>query len=84
LEVEEEYVTVTCAFEDFGKMQKKLDEMNVQVENAELQRVPANRLSLGDEEFVKVMKLIDALEDDDDVQKVFHNFEITEAQMELI
>ncbi|WP_339792724.1 YebC/PmpR family DNA-binding transcriptional regulator [uncultured Imperialibacter sp.] len=84
LEVEEEYVTVTCAFEDFGKMQKKLDEMNVQVENAELQRVPANRLSLGDEEFVKVMKLIDALEDDDDVQKVFHNLEITEAQMELI
>lgn len=84
LDVEEEYVTVTCAFEDFGKMQKKLDELNVQIESAELQRVPASRLSLGDEEFTKVMKLIDALEDDDDVQKVFHNLEVTEEQMSLM
>lgn len=84
LEVEDEYVTVTCAFEDFGKMQKKLDELNVQIESAELQRVPTSRLSLGDEEFAKVMKLIDALEDDDDVQKVFHNLEVTDQQMSLM
>jgi transcriptional/translational regulatory protein YebC/TACO1 len=46
--------------------------------------VPASRLSLGDEEFAKVMKLIDALEDDDDVQKVFHNLEVTDQQMSLM
>lgn len=84
VEVDEEYVTVTCAFEDFGRMQKKLDEMDVEVESAELQRVPNARVSLTDEQFQLVMKLIDTLEDDDDVQKVFHNLEVTDAQMSLM
>lgn len=84
LEIEDEYITVTTAFEDFGSMQKKLDEMGIEVESAELQRVPDTRVSLGNEEFVSVMKLIDGLEDEDDVQKVFHNLEISEEQMEMI
>lgn len=84
LEIEDGYITITTAFEDFGKMQKKLDEMGIVVETAELQRVPHTRVSLSNEEFSAVMRLIDALEDDDDVQKVFHNLEVTEQQMELI
>ncbi len=83
VDTEEDYLTVTCAFEDFGRMQKKLDEMRIVVENAEMQRIPNTTVALGDEEFVKVMKLIDALEAEDDVQKVFHNLEVTDRQMEL-
>ena len=81
---EDGYLTVTCEMSDFGGIQKKLDELGVEAENAELQRIPNTLVTLGDDDFGKVMKLIDALEDNDDVQKVFHNLDITEAQMELI
>jgi len=81
---EDEYLTVTCDMGDFGSIQKKLEELGVEAENAELQRIPNTLVTLDDEDFTKVMKLIDALEDNDDVQKVFHNLDITESQMELI
>lgn len=78
----EGYIEVTSAMEDFGNMQTKLDELGLEAETAELQRIPATTVSLGDEQFEQVMKLIDALEDDDDVQKVYHNLDATEEQME--
>lgn len=82
--VEDGYFTVTCGMGDFGSIQKKIDELGIEAENAELQRIPNTLVTLDDEAFAKVMKLIDALEDNDDVQKVFHNMDITETQMELI
>ena len=78
------YLTITCDISDFGGIQKKLEELGVEAENAELQRIPNTLVTLNDDDFGKVMKLIDLLEDNDDVQKVFHNLDITEAQMELI
>jgi YebC/PmpR family DNA-binding regulatory protein len=84
VEAEEGYITVTCAMEDFGALQKKLEEMKITVENAELQRIPTILAKLDDETFKKAMKFIEVLEDDDDIQKVYHNIETTEEQMELI
>lgn len=81
---EDGYLHVTCEMSDFGSVQKKLDELAVEAENAELQRIPNTLVTLDDENFIKVMKLVDALEDNDDVQKVFHNLDITEEQMELL
>ncbi len=78
------YLQVTCALQDFGSVQSKLEALNVEAENASLQRIPNTTTELDDEDFKKVMKLIDALEDFDDVQNVFHNMEITDKQMELI
>lgn len=78
----EGYIEVTSAMEDFGNMQAKLDELGLEAETAELQRIPSTMVSLDDEQFEKVMKLIDALEDDDDVQKVYHNLDASESQME--
>lgn len=84
VEMEENYITVTCALEDFGKLQKKLEELKIVAENAELQRIPTTLVKLDDESFKRVMKLIEHLEDDDDVQKVYHNMDVTEEQMELL
>ena len=84
VEFNENMAHVTCVMEDFGNMQRKIDELGIEVENAELQRIPATTVSLPDDQFEKVMKLIDALEDDDDVQKVYHNLEATEEQMESL
>jgi YebC/PmpR family DNA-binding regulatory protein len=81
---EDGYLTVTCDMSDFGKIQKKLEELKVDAENAELQRIPNTLVTLENEAFSRVMKLIEILEDNDDVQKVFHNMDVTEAQLELI
>ncbi|MEO1051598.1 MAG: YebC/PmpR family DNA-binding transcriptional regulator [Bacteroidota bacterium] len=75
------YINASCAMEDFGNMQKKVEELALEPESAELQRIPATTVSLDDDTFTKAMKLIDVLEDDDDVQKVYHNIEATEEQL---
>ena len=84
VEVVDDYINVSCALEDFGAMQKKFEELKMEPENAELQRIPTTTVALDDEAFKKVMKLIDTLEDDDDVQKVYHNIEATDAQLESL
>ena len=56
--------------------------MNIEVENAELQRIPNDTVSLEADAAKKILKAIDVFEDDDDVQKVFHNLEVTEEIME--
>jgi YebC/PmpR family DNA-binding regulatory protein len=84
LEFDDNEITIICALEDFGRMQKKLEELNIEPEVAELQRIPKNRVELEDETLQKVMKLIEVLEDDDDVQKVYHNINIKENQFELL
>ena len=78
------YIQVSSAMEDFGSLQDKLEEMGIASETAELQRIPTTTVELDDEAFVSVMKLIEALEDDDDVAKVYHNLEVSEEQVELI
>ena len=78
---EDEFITVYTAFEGFGAMQKKVEELGVEVESAEVQRIPKTTVKLDLENARKVLKLIDVLEDDDDVQKVYHNLELTEEMM---
>ncbi len=84
IETEDGYFHITCSLEDFGNLQRKLETMDIEPESAELQRIPNTTVSLDDEQLVKVYKLIETLEDDDDVQKVYHNIDITEEQMTLV
>ena len=72
---------ITTTLEDFGAMVKKLEELNIEPESAELQRNPTDTKELSLEDALKIMKVIDLFEDDDDVQKVFHNLEITDEIM---
>ena len=83
-ELEDGYFHVTCVMEDFGNLQKKLDELGIEAEVSELQRIPNTLVDLSDADFTKVMRLVDALEDDDDVQKVYHNINITQEQVDLV
>ncbi len=80
----ENMAIVTCAMEDFGQVQKSLDALDVEIENGELQRIPTTMVELSDDQFTAVIKLIDAMEDDDDVQKVYHNLEVSDSQQELM
>jgi YebC/PmpR family DNA-binding regulatory protein len=73
---EDGYITITTAMEDFGRMQKKLEELQVVAENASLQRIPNDYKKLDLEDARKIMKVIDVFEDEDDVQNVYHNLDI--------
>ncbi len=82
VDVEDGYMHVTSAMEDFGDIQRKLDELGIEAENAELQRIPTIHVSLDDEAFQEVNRLIEVLEDNDDIQRVYHNIEAPEHQMQ--
>lgn len=76
MEVEDEYITLYTAYEDFGNMVKMLEELKIDCESAELQRIPNATRELDTESIRKVMKIINMLEEDDDVTNVFHDMEI--------
>jgi YebC/PmpR family DNA-binding regulatory protein len=78
LEVDEEAVTIYCEYADFNNMQTKLEGLGVEIKNSELQRIPNNFKTISAEQAEKVLKLLDLLEENDDVQQVFHNMELTE------
>ncbi|MBT6013693.1 MAG: YebC/PmpR family DNA-binding transcriptional regulator [Flavobacteriales bacterium] len=78
LEVDEEAITVYCNFPDFSNMQKCLEGLEIEIQNSELQRIPNNTKSISAEDAKLVVKLLDKLEEDDDVQQVFHNMNLTE------
>ena len=78
LEVDEDDVTIYCNFSNFNNMQVKLEEMGVEIKNSELQRIPNNFKTITVKQAEKVLKLLDLLEENDDVQQVFHNMELTE------
>lgn len=84
IEENEDLVMITTAMEDFGNVSKKLEELKIEPQSQELQRIPNNTTILSIEESKKVLRLVDRLEDDDDVQNVFHNLEITSELMEAL
>lgn len=84
IEMDEEMITVTCAMDDFGSLNRKLEEMDIEPDEAMLKRVPKETKMLDVESARKVMRLIEALEDDDDVQAVYHNLEITDELAEAL
>ncbi|MBK6609704.1 MAG: YebC/PmpR family DNA-binding transcriptional regulator [Chitinophagales bacterium] len=75
---DENELVITTAFSDFGAMQKALEERNIEIINAELQRMPNNTAKLNETQYAEIETLIEKLEDDDDVQNVYHNAELVE------
>lgn len=84
IERNDDVFEITCAVEDFGSIQKKLDEMGVKVENARLERIPNDTKVLDVESAQKVLKIIEEFEEVDDVQYVYHNLEMTDELMKAM
>ncbi|MEO6134512.1 MAG: YebC/PmpR family DNA-binding transcriptional regulator [Ginsengibacter sp.] len=66
-------IIIRTAYNEFGNMSKALEERNLEVINAELTRIPQNTVELSEDHANEVLKLVDHLEQDEDVQKVYHN-----------
>ena len=79
VESDHEEVMITTAFEDFGTLSHKLEELGMEAKSAELERIPNNSKEVSEDQFKANMKMLDRFEEDDDVQNVYHNMEITES-----
>jgi YebC/PmpR family DNA-binding regulatory protein len=66
-------IVLRTAFNDFGNMAKALEEKNITPISSELKRIPTTTVELNEEQAKEVLELVDRLEQDDDVQQVFHN-----------
>jgi YebC/PmpR family DNA-binding regulatory protein len=69
----EPILVLRCAFNDFGALQKAIEERKITPISSESEYIAQNIIELPEKEANEVMELIDKLEQDDDVQKVFHN-----------
>lgn len=76
-EREDNLVVIYSDFEDFGTVSHKLDELEIEVKNAELQRVPNITKELSVEQGKEILEIIDKFEQDEDVQNVYHTLKIT-------
>jgi len=66
-------IIIRTAFNEFGLMARALEEKGLEVMSAELTRIPSTTVELNEHQSNEVLKLIDNLEQDEDVQKVYHN-----------
>ena len=73
LQTEDEFFEVTTSLESFENVRKFLLSKNLTIENASLQWIASNHVASSGEDSEKIMKLVEALEDCDDVQNVFTN-----------
>ncbi|HVM98562.1 MAG TPA: YebC/PmpR family DNA-binding transcriptional regulator [Candidatus Acidoferrales bacterium] len=69
----EPQILIRCAFADFGRLQKALEDHGIKPISAESEYIPTTPSDLPEEQAKEALKLVDAVEQDDDVQKVFHN-----------
>ena len=73
---------VTTALRDFAAVRDALDAAKIKYETAEITRIPATTVQLPADEEEQFIKLIDKLEEYDDVQNVHHNCELSESAMD--
>ena len=79
--VEGEYYEIYTPFEDLNSVRFFLENEGLNIENAELTMVPQNTVALEEKQAEQMLKLMNALEDSEDVQNVFANFDIDEEIM---
>ena len=84
LQKDDDTITIYCDFSEFSNMQRCLENLNIESQNSELQRIPNNTKTITAEDAKLVLKLLDLLEENDDVQQVFHNMELTEEILNIM
>jgi YebC/PmpR family DNA-binding regulatory protein len=73
MEKEEDEVVLYCAFGDFGNLSKALEERNLTPTKVGLERIPNSYAELTEAQVDEILELVEKIEEDEDVQAVFHN-----------
>jgi YebC/PmpR family DNA-binding regulatory protein len=71
----EPVLVLRTSFSNFGNMQKALEERKINPLSAEMEWIPTSTVELPESQAEELLKLVDKLEQDEDVQKVFHNLQ---------
>ena len=72
---DQDHILIYASFDFFGNIQKALEEINIEIISSEFDRIPNNTKKVTELERVEIEKLLEKIENDDDVQNVFHNME---------
>ncbi len=81
---DDDMVIIYTPRENFGNMQKTLEKLNIEADSSKLERIPNTFVKVDKDQSLKILKLIDLLEDDDDVQEVYHNMELPEEVLDEV
>lgn len=73
---DEDGILLYAPFENFGKIQKELEKRDLVIISSDIERIPKQTRKLDTDRHEEVIKLIEKIEDDDDVQNVYHNLEM--------
>jgi YebC/PmpR family DNA-binding regulatory protein len=84
MENNDDTFVIYSSFEDFNQVRNELEEKGIEMESAELTMIPKNTVEIEGKNAEQLMKLIGILDDHDDVQNVYANFEIDDAEMEKL
>ena len=84
IEKEDDVYIITTEMKDFGSMQNKLEELKINIESAKLERIPVTTKKVDANTALSVLRMVDVFDDDNDVQNVFHNLEMTDEIEKLL
>ncbi len=77
---DEDQFEITCAPEDFEGLVNALEAAKVKWESAEISMIPETSIALSGDDVTRLMRLVDALEEQDDVQNVYGNFDVPDEE----
>lgn len=80
----DDHYEITTSVESFESVRKAVEDDGIKTEIAELTRIPQNTVNVDEKNCKSLLRLMDALEDHDDIQKVYSNFDITDELMATI
>ena len=75
---------ITTSVESFESVRKAIEDANINTQSAALTRIPQNTVNVEEKNCKSLLRLMDMLEDHDDIQKVYSNFDITDELMAII
>ena len=78
VEKDEEITTIYTSFDDYGNMQRKLQELDIESKSTEIQQIPKTTTALDTEQALEVLNIVEKFEELDDIQAVYHNLELTD------
>ncbi len=82
---DEDFFQITCPMQDFDSVRSALLAKNVKITSGELSTVPKNSIKIDDADVArKILALVEDLEDNDDVQNVYSNFDIPDDILKMI
>jgi len=78
------YYEITTSVESFDSVRKSIEDASIKTQSAELTRIPQNTVNVEEKNCKALLRLMEMLEDHDDIQRVYSNFDITDELMALI